>query len=55
MLLLRLRETSDRHTYDIRFSIEVSTGLLRTDCRNVVRPGVIAAVEDGISFDFQIL
>lgn len=36
--------------------MEDSTGLLRTDCKKVSRPGVIAPAEDGILFDllFQI-
>ena len=34
--------------------MEDSTGLLRTDCRKVVRPGVTAPTEDGIVSDLSI-
>lgn len=39
----------------MRFSMEDSTGLLRTDCKKVARPGVTAPAEDGILFEFSIL
>lgn len=35
--------------------MEDSTGLLRTDCKKVSRPGVTAPAEDGILFGFLIL
>ena len=39
----------------MKFSMEDSTGLLRTDCRKVARPGVIASAEEGIVVDHLVL